>query len=115
MEKPNGKNGCSHSNDQTGAECRHLGGLHPHGHLVYHGTHDKVSPCGGDRCGMVKQLKQWYNYNGKAYTLPELQKFVRFDGARNIFGSLCVTTKNEMPGKSYSCVIVIRKSNAFIC
>lgn len=54
---------------------------------------------GLDVIGMVKQLKQRYNYNGKSYTLPELQKFVRFDGAGNIFGSLCVTTKNGIPVK----------------
>jgi hypothetical protein len=38
-------------------------------------------------------------YKGKAYTLPELQKFILFNGARNIFGSLCVTTKNGIPVK----------------
>ena len=31
---------------------------------------------GLDVIGMVKQLKQRYYFNGKAYTLPELQKFV---------------------------------------
>lgn len=40
---------------------------------------------GLDVIGMVKQLNQRYNYKGKAYTLPELQKFVSFDGAGNIF------------------------------
>ncbi len=49
---------------------------------------------GLDVIGMVKQLNQRYNYKGKAYTLPELQKFVSFDNARNIFGSLCVTTQS---------------------
>ncbi len=48
---------------------------------------------GLDVIGMVKQLKQRYRYKGRLYTLPELQKFVGFDGARNIFGSLCVTTE----------------------
>lgn len=62
---------------------------------------------GLDVIGMVKQLKQRYNYKGKAYTLPELQKFVRFDGARNIFGSLCVTTKNGIPVK----IVFVRNRN----
>ena len=35
---------------------------------------------GLDVIGMVKQLKQRYNYKGRAYTLPELRKFIRFDG-----------------------------------
>lgn len=48
---------------------------------------------------MVKQLKQRYNYKGRAYTLSELRKFIRFDGVGNIFGSLCVTTKNGISVK----------------
>lgn len=43
--------------------------------------------------GMEKHLKQRYTYHGKRYKLPELKKFVNFEGARNIFGSLVVTTK----------------------
>ena len=62
---------------------------------------------GLDVIGMVKQLKQRYNYKGRAYTLPELRKFVRFDGARNIFGSLCVTTKNGIPVK----IVFVRNRN----
>ena len=62
---------------------------------------------GLDVIGMVKQLKQRYNYKGRKYTLPELQKFVCFDGARNIFGSLCVTTKNGIPVK----IVFIRNRN----
>ena len=62
---------------------------------------------GLDVIGMVKQLNQRYNYKGKAYTLPELQKFVTFDGARNIFGSLYVTTKNEIPVK----IVFVRNRN----
>ena len=62
---------------------------------------------GLDVIGMVKQLKQRYNYKGRKYTLPELQKFVRFDGARNIFGSLCVTTKNGIPVK----IVFVRNRN----
>lgn len=54
---------------------------------------------GLDVIGMVKQLSQRYNYKSKAYTLPELRKFVTFDGARNIFGSLCATTRNGIPVK----------------
>ena len=52
---------------------------------------------GLDVIGMVKQLKQRYYFNGKAYTLPELQKFVNYNGASNIFGSLLVTTKKGIP------------------
>lgn len=62
---------------------------------------------GLDVIGMVKQLKQRYNYKGRTYTLPELQKFVRFDGARNIFGSLCVTTKTGIPVK----IVFVRNRN----
>lgn len=62
---------------------------------------------GLDVIGMVKQLKQRYNYEGMAYTLPELQKFVRFDGARSIFGSLCATTKNGIPVK----IVFVRNRN----
>ena len=62
---------------------------------------------GLDVIGMVKQLKQRYNYKGRKYTLPELQKFVCFDGARNIFGSLCVTTKNGIPVK----IVFVRNRN----
>ena len=62
---------------------------------------------GLDVMGMVKQLKQRYNYKGRNYTLHELQKFVCFDGARNIFGSLCVTTKNGIPVK----IVFVRNRN----
>ncbi len=62
---------------------------------------------GLDVIGMVKQLKQRYNYKGRTYTLPELRKFVRFDGARNVFGSLCVTTKNGIPVK----IVFVRNRN----
>jgi hypothetical protein len=62
---------------------------------------------GLDVIGMVKQLNQRYNYKGKAYTLPQLQKFVSFDGARNIFGSLCATTKNGIPVK----IVFVRNRN----
>ena len=62
---------------------------------------------GLDVIGMVKQLKQRYNYKGRAYTLPELRKFIRFDGAGNIFGSLCVTTKNGIPVK----IVFVRNRN----
>lgn len=57
--------------------------------------------------GMVKQLNQRYIYKGKKYTLPELQKFVRFDSLKNIFGSLCVTTKNGIPVK----IVFVRNRN----
>ena len=57
--------------------------------------------------GMVKQLKQRYYYNGRLYTLPELQRFVRFDHVRDIFGSLWVNTKNEIPVK----IVFVRNRN----
>lgn len=62
---------------------------------------------GLDVIGMVKQLKQRYNYCGKAYTLPQLRKFVCFDGSRNIFGSLVVTTKTGIPVK----LVFVRNRN----
>ena len=62
---------------------------------------------GLDVIGMVKQLKQRYNYKGKAYTLPELRKFVCFDGVRSIFSSLCVTTKIGIPVK----IMFVRNRN----
>lgn len=58
-----------------------------------------VLTLGLDVIGMVRQLKQHYYFNGKAYTLPELQKFVCCNGASNIFGSLYVTTKKGIPVK----------------
>ena len=57
--------------------------------------------------GMVKQLKQRYCFNGKEYTLPELQKFVRYNGESNIFGSLYVTTKNGISVK----IVFVRNRN----
>ena len=57
--------------------------------------------------GMVKQLKQRYTYNGRQYTLPGLKKFVDFSGARNIFGSLVVTTKTGIPVK----IVFVRNRN----
>ena len=51
---------------------------------------------GMDVIGMVKQLKQRYTYHGRQYKLSELKKFVSFEGARNTFGSLAVTTKTEI-------------------
>ena len=57
--------------------------------------------------GMVKQLNQRYSYKGRLYTLPELQKFVSFDGAKDIFGSLCVTTKSGIPVK----IVFVRNRN----
>lgn len=76
--------------------------------MVYNRTNDPVCPCIGIRCyWLVKQLKQRYYFNGKAYTLPELQKFVRYNGASNIFGSLHVTTKKGIPVK----IVFVRNRN----
>lgn len=44
----------------------------------------KIIQTGIDAIGMVKQLKQRYNYQGRSYTLPELRKFVRFENSKNI-------------------------------
>lgn len=62
---------------------------------------------GFDVIGMVKQLAQRYNYKGKSCTLPELKKYVRFDGAGNIFGFLCATTKGGIPVK----IVFVRNRN----
>lgn len=67
----------------------------------------KILEAGIDAIGMVKQLKQRYNYQGRAYTLPELRRFVRFDNNKNIFGSIIVTTKTGIPVK----VVIVRNRN----
>ena len=67
----------------------------------------KILELGLDVIGMVKQLKQRYYFNGRLYTLPELQKFVNYNGAANIFGSLHVTTKNGIPVK----IVFVRNRN----
>lgn len=67
----------------------------------------EILKTGMDAIGMVKQLKQRYTYQGKQYTLPELKKFVSFKGARNIFGSLVVTTKTGIPVK----IVFVRNRN----
>ena len=66
-----------------------------------------IMDIGLDVIGMVKQLKQRYHFNGKMYTLPQLQKFVNYNGAANIFGSLWVTTKNGIPVK----IVFVRNRN----
>ena len=50
---------------------------------------------------------QRYFYNGKAYTLNKLKKFVDYRRTSDIFGSLCVTTKNGIPVK----IVFIRNRN----
>ena len=62
---------------------------------------------GLDVIGMVKQLTQQYNYKGISCTLPELKKYVCFGGAKNIFGSLCVTTKGGISVK----IVFVRNRN----
>ena len=66
-----------------------------------------VIDTGLDVIGMVKQLKQRYTYKGKKYTLHELKRMVRFEGAKNIFGSLVVTTKTGIPVK----IVFVRNRN----
>lgn len=67
----------------------------------------KLLGLGIDAIGMVKLLKQRYTYKGKAYTLPQLRKFISFEGNRNIFGSVLVTTKAGIPVK----IVIIRNRN----
>ena len=62
---------------------------------------------GLDVIGMVKQLNQRYYFNGKAYTLSGLRKFVKYNGDSDIFGSLFVTTKNGIPVK----IVFVRNRN----
>ena len=62
---------------------------------------------------MVKQLKQCYTYKSKQYKLPELKKFVNFEGARNIFSSLVVTTKTGTPVKIVFALNGNKKSECF--
>ena len=62
---------------------------------------------GIDVIGMVKQLKQRYIYCGRQYTLSGLKRFVRFEGAGNIFSSLMVTTKTGIPVK----IVFVRNRN----
>ena len=66
-----------------------------------------VLDTGLDVIGMVKQLKQRYTYKGKKYTLHRLKRMVRFEGAKNIFGSLVVTTKTGIPVK----IVFVRNRN----
>jgi hypothetical protein len=49
---------------------------------------------GLDVIGMVKQLKQKYEYNNCWYTLKELKKFIPTDKCSNVLGSINVKTKN---------------------
>jgi hypothetical protein len=67
----------------------------------------KILKTGLDAIGMVKQLKQRYFFHGKAYTLPELRKFMQQESTANIFGSLIVTTKEGLSVK----IVVIRNRN----
>lgn len=57
--------------------------------------------------GMVKELKQTYTYNGRKYRLHELKKFVKFNNAHNVFGSLVVKTKTGIPVK----IVFVRNRN----
>lgn len=68
---------------------------------------EKVLQAGIDAIGMVKQLKQHYVYKGKAYTLPELRKFVRFENSKDIFGSIVVKTKTGISVK----IVIVRNRN----
>ncbi len=68
----------------------------------------EILKTGLDTIGMIKQLKQRYYYHAKAYTLPELRKFIQQESSTtNICGSLIVTTKDGIPVK----IVVIRNRN----
>lgn len=67
----------------------------------------KILKTGMDAIGMVKQLKQRYNYQGRAYTLPELRRLVHFGNSKNIFSSIIVTTKTGIPVK----IVIVRNRN----
>ena len=68
---------------------------------------EKLLETGVDAIGMVKQLKQRYYYQGRAYTLPQLRRFVRFGSGRDIFGSVIVTTKKGIPVR----IVIVRNRN----
>lgn len=50
---------------------------------------------GVDIIGMLKDNKQRYWYKEKQYNLKQLAMFVDFNTPGNIFGSVCVKTKNR--------------------
>ena len=68
---------------------------------------EKLLETGVDAIGMVKQLQQRYYYQGRAYTLPQLRRFVRFGSSRDIFGSVIVTTKKGIPVR----IVIVRNRN----
>jgi len=49
--------------------------------------------------GMVKQLKQRYDYNGQFMSLTDLRSTLKGTNRREIIGSRCVKTKNGIPVK----------------
>ena len=55
----------------------------------------------------IGKTPEKFTYQGKQYTLSELKRFVSFAGARNIFGSLVVTTKAGIPVK----IVFVRNRN----
>ena len=68
---------------------------------------EKLLETGMNAIGMVKQLKQRYYYQGRAYTLPQLRRFVRFASSRDIFGSVIVTTKKGILVR----IVIVRNRN----
>lgn len=58
--------------------------------------------------GMVKQLKQRYQFQGERYTLPELYRQAKPEmGKKDILGSIQVTLDNGIPAK----ILFIRNRN----
>ena len=76
---------------------------------VHNGTYDPLCYGYRARCDRNGQAAETalYLYKGKKYTLHELKRMVRFEGARNIFGSLVVTTKTGIPVK----IVFVRNRN----
>lgn len=63
---------------------------------------------GIDVIGMLKDTKQQYWYKGRLLKLKSLASMVRFSSTQNIFGSVCVQTKNhKIPVK----IVFVRNRN----
>jgi len=59
----------------------------------------KIKDEGLDVIGMVKDMKQKYNYRDKVCSLKELRTLLPKNDPTNILGSVIVTTKNGLPIK----------------
>jgi len=67
-----------------------------------------LSDLGQDVIGMVKDLKQRYDYNGRLYTLPQLAKIAMDRSNTHIYRSLMVRTrKHHLPVR----IVFVRNRN----